>query len=143
VTLTPRQWLVLGVLILGFGIAAWLVRDDGASSPTFDEGRWCEGASALVGTGPILDGTAEAVTRSDLERVRDAVYDVEFLAPEALHNDLARLSDMNFLLREAIDDEPWPDVYVSVQDNVDVAAVDRAIADLDTEMRACGLRLFP
>jgi hypothetical protein len=140
-TLSLRQWIILGALVIGFGIAALVARGDGGGRPAIDTAQWCTGAEGLAGTGRIFTGEADTATGADIEAAKQAIFAVEVIAPYDLRSGLARLADFSIVIDQALTDSGWPAAYEAARAQVDEAKVDQAIADLENEMRLCGLAL--
>ncbi|MEQ8840934.1 MAG: hypothetical protein RIB98_08130 [Acidimicrobiales bacterium] len=139
-TLTPRQMLILLVLVVGFGVTAFLVSRDGGDAPTIDEAAWCEGARGLVGVGPILTGDAAEVDAADLDAALEAFYAVETIAPFELRPEIGRMADFTLIAGQELERAPWPEAYIAARANKE-AELDGAIDALETEMNLCGLQL--
>lgn len=140
--LSLRQWLVVLGLIVGFAIAAIAVRGDSGTNetnlPPIDQAAWCTGATGLIGAGDLLDGQRAEASAVDFEAVKEAVYDVEVLAPWELRKGLSRIADFSIIARQQFDTAEWPDAFAAARSQVDVTVVDQAIQDLRTEMSLCG-----
>ena len=141
--LSPRQWIVLIVLIAGFAIAALVVRRDDAPAnlPEIDTALWCSGAEALVGAGDLFSGEAADAAASDFDQAQGAIFEVENTAPWEIRLGLARIADLAHITREQLDTVAWPDALDAARAQVDEPVVDQALVDLDAEMKLCGLQL--
>lgn len=135
--LTPRQMLILVVLVVGFGIAAYVV-SRGENAAEFDRAGWCDRADVLAGTGPILTGTADDASIDEIDAVKLAVFEVETIGPVDLWDDFATIAD--FMLRAGQEraDLEWPAAYLAARANNE-AAIDAAVAALEAELTQCGL----
>ncbi|MEM7142517.1 MAG: hypothetical protein AAF548_15955 [Actinomycetota bacterium] len=138
-----RQWLIIGALVVGFGIAA-IIAASGTDtvSPAdddFDQIEWCTNAAGLTGARPYLDGEVDTATAEDFDRVKEAFYAVEVIAPNEIWPEIRRLSDFAFVAVGAFDDNAWPDAYAAAQDNVNVGEVAAAVEVLDAELALCGV----
>lgn len=141
-TLSFRQWTVLGVLIVGFAVAALVARGGGGDGlPPIDTVQWCSNAEDLEGTGALLTGEADAVTSGDADAVKEAIFAVEIIAPYEIRADLARLADFAIVLDQQLADDDWPAAFDAARQQVDTDAVDSALVALETEMQRCGLEL--
>jgi hypothetical protein len=141
-TLSLRQWTVLGVLIVGFAVAALVARGGGGDGlPPIDTVQWCKGAEGLEGAGELFTGEATTVTPADADAVKEAIFSVEILAPYEIRADLARLADFMIVLEQQLADGEWPGAFDAARQQVDTDAVDSALLALETEMQRCGLEL--
>jgi hypothetical protein len=138
--LTPRQMLILVVLIVGFGVAAYVVSREDSGSTEFDQARWCGEAGQLEGAGEILRGTAADVTEDQLDDLRAVFFDVETIAPFDLWRDIAALADFTLVAGQQRADFDWPTSFAAARENKD-ATLDAAIDELELELATCGVRL--
>lgn len=136
--LTPRQMLILVILIVGFGIAAFVVSRD-EDDAEFDRALWCSKAAALESTGGIFRGTAPDASVADIEAAKLALFDVETLAPFDIWDDIATLADFTLIVGQQRAGNAWPDAFTAARENK-AAEIDAAFAAVDTELTACGLR---
>jgi hypothetical protein len=132
--------LILIVLIVGFGVAAYVVSRGGGDAIEHDQAIWCDGAGPLADRGEIFDGTAADASVDDLEAVKLALFDVETIAPFDLWDDIATLADFTLIAQQQRRDLDWPEAFVAARENKE-ARIDAAIAELEAEMATCGLRL--
>ncbi|MDW3217629.1 MAG: hypothetical protein R8F63_03365 [Acidimicrobiales bacterium] len=137
--LSPRQWLIIGALIVGFAIAAIVARGDGTREPDFDSAAWCSGAQGLAGLEPLFAGTAQSATAGDYDAAKEALYAVETTAPFELRDAVNFLSDFAFVAGQQFEVFDWPEAYDAARDNTDTAVVDESIVELDRELQACGV----
>lgn len=132
-------------LIVGFAVAALIVRGDGgggSSAAPVDTQLWCSEADVLEGLRPLFDGSAPSATADDFEAAKDTIFEIEMFAPtETVALGFARLADLSLIMMQRFADAPWPDVYAIARGEVDEAVVDQAIDDIAREMAACGLTL--
>ena len=135
--LTPRQMLILVVLVVGFGVAAYVV-SRGETSAEFDRAGWCDRADVLAGSGPILTGTAADASIDDIEAVKLAIFDVETIGPVDLWGDFATLADFLLRAEQARADLDWPAAFLAARANNE-AAIETAVAELEAELTQCGL----
>lgn len=140
-SLTPRQMLILLVMIVGFGVAAYVVSRDSDSLPEIDTAAWCSGAEGLTGFGPVFRGDVDDASVEELDAIKEALFDIENAAPYELRPGIAPLADFLIIAKQARGDLDWSAAFASARADVDVAVVDQALADLDTEMSLCGLDL--
>jgi hypothetical protein len=145
-TFTPRQWIILLVLITGFAITALAVRSDGSSNeaslPPIDTAAWCSAAAGLEGTGGLFTGEATNATVAEVGAVKEAIFAVEVEAPWELRQGLARLGDLAQITKQELEVSSWPDALSAARAQVDESIVDQALADLDDEMQTCGLAFY-
>ena len=134
-----RQWLILIVLIAGFGVAAHVVSQGDTGAPEIDTAAWCGGADGLNGLGPLFDGTAADPAAADYDNAREALFTIENSAPFALRPGIARLADFALLAGQQVGRSGWPVGFDAARGMVEIDVVDQAIADMETELRACGL----
>ena len=129
--------LILLVLVVGFGVAAFVVSRGNDGLPAINEAQWCGGAEGLIGAGPTFTGEAEGIDVADLDATRAALFDVETIAPYALRPEIGALADFTIIATQELADLDWPAAYVAARENK-VETLDAAIEALDTEMRLCG-----
>lgn len=149
-SLTPRQILILLVLIAGFGIAAVVVSRGGApavvvgrgagGAPAVDEARWCSEAQRLEGVGPFFRGEVTDATVDEIDAVTQAIFAVETLAPGDLWSPLARLADFTLIAGQQRAELDWPYAYEAARENKE-AVLDEALAALEIELATCGVPL--
>ena len=150
-SLTPRQILILLVLIAGFGIAAFVVSrgENGAAvvvsrgasgAPAADQARWCSEAPRLEGVGPFFRGEVADATVEEIDDVTQAIFAVETLAPGDLWSSLARLADFTLIAGQQRAELDWPAAYEAARENKE-AVLDEALASLEVELGACGVPL--
>ncbi len=147
---SPRQWIVIAVLIVGFGAAAVAVSNNtgsldnepapGASAePTVDEIAWCSLLAPVSTWGGILDGSAEGDNRGDVENLQIALEEARTVAPTELGIKMARLLDLALLTRLALVDNTSLDAALSrAQAQTDQPRVSAAVEALDAALQACG-----
>ncbi len=138
--LTPRQMLILVVLIVGFGVAAYVVSREDSGSAEFDQALWCGQAGRLEGAGEILRGTATDATEEQLDDLRTVLFDVETIAPFDLWRDIAALADFTLVAGQQRAEADWPTSYAAARENKD-EVLDTAIDELELELATCGVRL--
>lgn len=137
--LSPRQWLVIAVLIVGFVGAALIVANDDAPAVEFDQATWCAGAQGLAGLEPLFVGTAETATADDYDAAKEAFYAVENTAPLDLRQDVGYLANFAFVAVQEFNADEWPDVFAVARANVDTDAVDTALTEVTRELQTCGV----
>jgi hypothetical protein len=137
--LSLRQWMIVGVLVLGFLIAALAVASGGDKAPQIDTAAWCSNAVGLEGVRPLLEGDVDVATAESFDDARYAFYAVEVLAPFEIRSDIARLADFTFITSQAFATSDWPDAFEAARDNVDTVAVAESILAVDGELAACGV----
>ena len=139
-SLTPRQILILLVLIAGFGIAAFVVSRGESGTPAADRARWCSEAPRLEGVGPFFRGEVADATVEEIDDVTQAIFAVETLAPGDLWSSLARLADFTLIAGQQRAELDWPAAYEAARENKE-AVLDEALASLEVELGACGVPL--
>lgn len=139
-SLTPRQILVLLVLIAGFGIAAVVVSRGESGAPAADQARWCSEAPRLEGVGPFFRGEVADATVEEIDDVTQAIFVVETLAPGDLWSSLARLADFTLIAGQQRAELDWPAAYEAARENKE-AVLDEALAALEIELATCGVPL--
>lgn len=132
--------LILLVLVVGFGVAAYVVSRDDVVNDDFDQATWCDEAGRLAGAGETLRGTADDVTVDELGALKDTLFDVETLAPFDLWDDIAASADFLLIAAQERADQPWPAAYEAARANKE-AALDTAIEALELDLATCGIRL--
>lgn len=138
--LTPRQMLILVVLVVGFGVAAYVVSREDSGSTEFDQALWCGQAVQLEGAGEILRGTATDVTEEQLDDLRAVFFEVETIAPFDLWRDIAVLADFTLVAGQRRAELDWPASFAAARETR-VATLDTAIDELELELATCGVRL--
>ena len=138
--LTPRQMLILVALIVGFGVAAFVVSRSDGDAPKIDQALWCDRAGGLEGTGEVFGGGADDVTAERLEEIKLALFDVETIAPYGLRPQIGVLADFTLITQQELRDLAWPEAFAAARENKE-ADIDAAIAQLEIELSTCGLSL--
>ena len=139
-SLTPRQILILLVLIAGFGIAAFVVSRGEGEVSEVDQALWCNEARVLEGTGPLFRGEIDDATAEEIETLKVALFDVETIAPFDLWAHIARLADFAIIAGQQRAELDWPDAYAAARENKETV-LDEAIGALDAELTTCGIQL--
>ena len=139
-SLTPRQILILLVLIAGFGIAAVVVSRGEGEVSEVDQALWCNEARVLEGTGPLFRGEVDDATAEEIETLKFALFDVETIAPFDLWAHIGRLADFTLSAGQQRAELDWPAAYEAARENKE-AVLDEALAALEVELATCGVPL--